>query len=141
MSPAEPSVSKRSPFDKLIDLKVVEASAHRLVARLVVDPEKHTQPYGIVHGGVYCAMAETAASIGAMLALGEEGDAGAVGQSNHTDFLRATRTGTLTAVATPSHVGRSVQLWQVEITDGDGHLVAQSKVRMFNVGVGRISDG
>ena len=141
MTPEELAVKQRSPFDRLIELKVVEASAHRLVARLTVDPDKHTQPYGIVHGGVYCAMAETAASIGASLAMGDDGDAGAVGQSNHTDFLRATRSGTLTAVAAPSHIGRSVQLWQVEITDEDGHLVAQSKVRMFNVGVGRITDG
>ena len=141
MTPEEMAVKQRSPFDKLIDLKVIEASAHRVVARLEVDPDKHTQPYGIVHGGVYCAMAETAASIGAALALHDDGDSGAVGQSNHTDFLRATRSGTLTAVAVPSHVGRSVQLWQVGITDGDGHLVAQSKVRMFNVGVGRITEG
>jgi 1,4-dihydroxy-2-naphthoyl-CoA hydrolase len=129
-----------SPFDTLIDLDIVEQSGERVTATLRVDPDKHIQPYGIVHGGVYCAMAETVASYGAAHALATPG-AGAVGQSNHTDFLRATRGGTLTATATPVHVGRSVQLWEVGITDDDGRLVAVSKVRLFNVGVDRIREG
>ncbi|CAN5281932.1 PaaI family thioesterase [soil metagenome] len=124
------------PFDQLLGLEFVEATAQRVVAHIEVAP-KHTQPYGIVHGGVYCSMAETVASFGAVLAIGAEG-AGAVGQSNHTDFLRATRSGTLTATATPVHVGRSVQLWAVEITDDEGRLCAQSKVRMFNIAAGTV---
>lgn len=119
------------PFDELLGLEFLEASAEKVVATLEVQ-DKHKQPYGLVHGGVYCSMAETVASFGAVLALGEQAR-GSVGQSNHTDFLRGTREGTLTATATPLHVGRSVQLWNVDITDADGALAAQSKVRMFNL--------
>ncbi|CAN5858734.1 hotdog fold thioesterase [soil metagenome] len=128
-------------FPELMDLQLGEMTPKRVVATLRVQ-SKHHQPYGIVHGGVYCAMAETVASIGAVLAIREvtgADDTGAVGQSNHTDFLRATREGTLTATATPVHVGRSVQLWQVDIAGEDDALLATSKVRLFNVGVDRLS--
>jgi 1,4-dihydroxy-2-naphthoyl-CoA hydrolase len=141
MTPDELAAQPRSPFDDLLALEFVELTPDRVVARLEVDPARHVQPYGIVHGGVYCAMAETTASLGAVLARGDEPGAGAVGQSNHTDFLRATRAGTLTAAATPVHVGRQVQLWSVAITDDAGALVATSKVRMFNVGVDRVRSG
>lgn len=125
----------------MLGLELVSARPERVEARLVVRAD-HQQPYGIVHGGVYASIAETVASVGAVVALqaktGQE-DAGAVGQSNHTDFLKATRDGVLRAVATPVHVGRSVQLWQIDITQEDGSLAARSTVRMFNVGVERMS--
>ncbi len=139
LTPDEIAQLPRAPYDDMLGLSLVEVGPDKVVATLTID-ERHHQPYGIVHGGLYCSMAETAASIGAAVAQGEEGG-GAVGQSNHTDFLRATREGTLTATATPVHVGRSVQLWQVDIADDEGRLVAQSKVRLFNVGVQRISGG
>ncbi|WP_370326451.1 PaaI family thioesterase [Euzebya sp.] len=131
----------RGAFDDHLGLEMVEITAERVVARLVVT-ERHTQPYGLVHGGVYCAMAETVASFGAVLAIREmtgSDDAGSVGQSNHTDFLSSARGGVLTATATPVHVGRSVQLWRIGITDEDHRLVAESRVRMFNVGVERVT--
>lgn len=121
-----------TPYLELHGVRIAEVDPKRVVLTLDVE-EKHQQPYGIVHGGVYCTLAESAASIGAVIA--QDGRP-AVGQSNHTDFLRATRSGTLTAVATPVHVGRSVQLWNVEITDDRDRVVAQSKVRMFNLDPG-----
>lgn len=131
----------RGAFDAHLGLEMVELTPARVVARLTVT-EQHLQPYGLVHGGVYCAMAETVASFGAVMAIrqltGSE-DAGSVGQSNHTDFLSSARGGVLTATATPVHVGRSVQLWRIGITDGDDRPVAESRVRMFNVGVDRVT--
>ena len=55
------------------------------------------------------------------------------GVSNHTDFLRAVREGELRAEATPLARGRTSQLWQVEISDGQGRLVAHAKVRLQNL--------
>ena len=101
-----------------------------MVIRWLVRPELH-QPFGIQHGGVYCSVVETAASVGGSLWLGDRGQV--VGVSNQTDFLRAVREGELTAVGTPVHRGRSQQLWQVEITDGDGRLVARGQVRLQNL--------
>lgn len=127
-------------FTDLLGIHFGDLLPDRVVATLLVEV-KHTQPYGIVHGGVYCTLAETVASIGGVIARGSDG-AGAVGQSNQTDFLRAARVGaTLTAVATPVHVGRSVQLWGVDIRDESGVLCAQSRVRLFNLSVDSVVRG
>ncbi len=117
-------------FVALLGLKLDEVSGDRVVIRWRVRPELH-QPYGIQHGGVYCSVVETAASIGGALWLGDQGRV--VGVSNQTDFLRAVRDGELTAVGTPIHRGRSQQLWAVEITDENDRLVARGQVRLQNL--------
>ncbi|MFI7026738.1 PaaI family thioesterase [Micromonospora sp. NPDC049900] len=123
-----PDVS--SGFAGLLGLEFDEMSGDRVTIRWRVRPELH-QPYGLQHGGVYCAVVETAASVGGGVWLGERGQV--VGVSNQTDFLRPVRDGELTAVGTPVHRGRSQQLWQVEITDADGRLVARGQVRLQNL--------
>ncbi|RZU74864.1 uncharacterized protein (TIGR00369 family) [Micromonospora kangleipakensis] len=120
-------------FVALLGLKFDEVSGEKVVIRWQVRPELH-QPFGIQHGGVYCSVVETAASIGGSLWLGDKGQV--VGVSNQTDFLRAVREGELTAVGTPVHRGRSQQLWQVEITDDDGRLVSRGQVRLQNLTAG-----
>jgi 1,4-dihydroxy-2-naphthoyl-CoA hydrolase len=99
------------------------------VATLDVRPEHH-QPFGIVHGGVYTTVIEAAASIGATLAL--DGDGAAMGISNATDFLRAVRAGTLRFEAVPLQVGRTLQLWAVDVSDEQGRRVAHGKVKLYN---------
>ncbi|MDZ7790071.1 MAG: PaaI family thioesterase [Xanthomonadales bacterium] len=103
-------------------------SPDRVEAHVEVGPQHH-QPYGIVHGGVYCSMVETLASVaGAMRVLAQEKIV--VGVSNTTDFLRATREGRLAGSATPVHVGRLQHLWQVEVARSDGKLAARGQVRL-----------
>ncbi len=80
---------------------------------------------------MYCAVVETAASIGGATWLADQGQV--VGVSNQTDCLRAVRSGEPTAVGTPIHRGRGQQLWQVEITDGDDRLVVCGQVRLPNL--------
>ena len=115
---------------KLLGIRIEEASGDRVVLTCPVTGDLH-QPYGLVHGGVYATLAETAASIGAALWFGDRGRV--VGVSNSTDFLRAVRDGALRAQATPLSRGRTTQLWQVEIGDDRGRLVAHAKVRLQNV--------
>ncbi|HEX2809607.1 MAG TPA: PaaI family thioesterase [Kineosporiaceae bacterium] len=117
-------------FVGLMGLKFTEVTPDRVVIEWQVTPQLH-QPYGILHGGVHCAVVETAASIAGQVWLGDRGNV--VGVSNQTDFLRAVRDGTLTAVATPVHRGRLQQLWLVEITDEPGRLVARGQVRLQNI--------
>ena len=96
------------------------------------------QPYGIVHGGVYAALAESAASLGGATWNSQREPGGqTVGVSNSTHFLRAVREGTLRVSATPLHRGRTLQLWQVEIQDESGRLVAKSDVRLANLAAAR----
>lgn len=118
------------PFAIGLGLRLTEASGARVRAELPVGTHL-TQPYGIVHGGVYCAVVETTASIGAALWFGERG--ATVGVANSTSFLRSVRSGRLSAVATPIHRGRTQQLWLVEITDQQDRLVARGEVRLANV--------
>jgi uncharacterized protein (TIGR00369 family) len=116
-----------------LGIEIVEMSEDRVVGTLDAGP-KHQQPYGVVHGGTYCAMVETLASIGAALWGMERGLAAVVGVSNTTDFLRLHREGSMVGVATPIHRGRTQQLWAVEVTrEGDGKLLARGQLRLQNI--------
>ena len=117
-------------FLKLVGVRVEEASGDRVVLTCPVTPDLH-QPFGLVHGGVYATLAETAVSVGGSLWFGDQGKV--VGVSNHTDFLRAVGRGELRAEATPLSRGRTTQLWQVEIADEQGRLIAHAKVRLQNL--------
>jgi 1,4-dihydroxy-2-naphthoyl-CoA hydrolase len=117
-------------FARLIGLEFDEATGDRVVARCTVRPDL-LQPYGILHGGVHCAIVETAASVGAALWLADRGHV--VGVSNQTDFLQAVRDGDLRAEGLPLHRGRSQQLWTVEIRNSGERLVARGQVRLQNV--------
>ena len=87
------------------------------------------QPFGVVHGGAYAAMAETLASATTCCAVNDEGDI-AVGQSNHTSFLRPVAEGTVQAEARCRHRGRTSWVWEVEFTDGQGRLCALSRITL-----------
>lgn len=118
-----------SPFDGLVGTRIVEASGSRVVALVEVAPHLH-QPTGIVHGGVHATLVETTASVGASLWLGDDGYA--VGITNSTDFLRSVSEGTLRVEATPLQQGRTMQLWQVSITDEQQRPVAVGRLRLMN---------
>ncbi|MGN5240327.1 PaaI family thioesterase [Rhodococcus sp. SJ-3] len=120
----------RAGFGTALGLEFLEVTADVVRAQWTVSPDQH-QPYGIVHGGVYCAVIETIASMGGATWFGERGNV--VGVNNNTDFLRATREGILTAVGTPIHRGRTQQLWRVVITDEKERVVSQGQVRLANI--------
>lgn len=124
--------------DRVLGLVFDRASLDRLEAHLEIGPHLH-QPYGIVHGGVWCAVIETLASVGGALRALEHQRL-CVGVANATDFLRAHREGRIDGVATPVHVGRSQQLWQVVLTRAnDGKAVARGQVRLQNVDPAQIN--
>jgi 1,4-dihydroxy-2-naphthoyl-CoA hydrolase len=120
-----------SPFVAAMKFEVTEASGSRVVGHVELGPDQHT-PWGVVHGGVYCSVVESAASIGDSRAVLEHGQF-AVGVNNNTDFLRATTGGRVDVVAEPIQQGRTQQLWQVLLTREDGKLVARGQVRLQNV--------
>lgn len=117
-------------FDGIFQPEYLEASGDRMHVRWTASPALH-QPMGIVHGGAYCSVIESVASIGGSLWLGDRGHV--VGVNNNTDFLRATREGVLEAVGEPIHRGRTQQIWRVTITNAEGKLVAQGQVRLQNI--------
>jgi 1,4-dihydroxy-2-naphthoyl-CoA hydrolase len=116
----------------LLDLKLTELTPTRVSGTIAAD-ERHHQPWGIVHGGLYTTAIETFATLGAYEAIKDRGQQ-AVGVANAADFLRPHRAGRLQVAATAIHQGRTQQLWQVEITrPEDGKLVARGQVRLQNV--------
>lgn len=115
-----------------LGLRWTSLNRSRVVAHLDVDT-RHHQPYGIVHGGVWCAVVESVASTGGLLQVASQGRF-VVGVNNTTDFLRPHREGGIEAVGTPVHVGRTQQLWQVVLTRAaDAKVVARGQVRLQNV--------
>lgn len=121
-------------WDSALGIRVEELSATRVVAYVDVD-ERHHQPYGIVHGGVWASIVESVGSHGAALALREmAGHMAVIGTSNTTDFLRPHRTGRVRAIGTPVFTGRTQQLWQVVIErEADGKTVARGQLRLQNL--------
>jgi uncharacterized protein (TIGR00369 family) len=85
--------------------------------------ERVLQPYGIVHGGVHAAIAESICSHATWVAVRDDGMV-AMGQSNHATFLRPISEGHINARATVRHRGRTTWVWDCELSDDDGRLCA-----------------
>ncbi len=125
------SLEEASAFVRAAGLAIDEVTIDRVTGHLQLSPEHHT-PWGIVHGGVYTTAIESAASIGASHAVRDQGQV-AVGLTNTTHFLRSLTAGRVSVEATALSQGRTQQLWQVNITDESGRLIAHGEVRLQNV--------
>jgi 1,4-dihydroxy-2-naphthoyl-CoA hydrolase len=97
----------------------------RLVATMPVD-DRTRQPFGILHGGASVALSETVASVGGTLNVDIERFQ-VVGLEINANHLRAKRDGIVTATGTPLHIGRSTQVWNVEIVDEERRRVCISR--------------
>ncbi len=126
-------------FNKSMGLLFVKAAPNEFVAEIKID-ERHLQPYGIVHGGVYAGMIETLCSTGAALNVFSEGKS-AVGLENTTSFLRAVRSGTLRCTARPVLTGRRSHVWEAQVADDRDRLVATGRVRLIILEPGSEADG
>lgn len=91
-------------------------------ARIAV-ADHHLQPYGIVHGGVLAALAESLCSAATYMAVRDDGRV-AMGQGNDTSFLRPISGGTIHALARARHRGRTTWVWDVEISDDSERVCA-----------------
>lgn len=111
------------------NVKFTSATAARVTAEMPIKPQ-HLQAYGLVHGGVYAALIETLASVGAALTVMPKGKS-AVGLENHTSFIHACREGTLHAEALPITRGSRSQVWEVTIRDDGKRIISTGRVRML----------
>src|SRR5437763_14918094 len=122
-------------FIHLLEIEFEERGPTRMVGTIAAD-ERHHQPWGLIHGGLYTTAIESFATMGAYEAVKDQGQM-AVGVSNVTDFLRPHRSGRLNVVATAIQQGRTQQLWQVEIRrPEDQKLIVRGQVRLQNVEAG-----
>ena len=113
-------------FDRLYGLELVDLNPDRALARVQVRDDLK-QPYGVVHGGVYAALAESLASIATALAVAAENRI-ALGQSNQSSFLRPITEGTIHAVGTAKHRGRTTWVWEIEMSDDAGRLCVLTRM-------------
>ncbi len=113
-------------LDDVLGFEMLEASHDGCRGRFTVEPRVQ-QPYGLVHGGAYASFAESMASVTTHLAVAPDGNI-AVGQSNHTTFLRPASAGTIHAEGTPLHRGRTSWVWDVRFSDDEGRLCAITRV-------------
>jgi 1,4-dihydroxy-2-naphthoyl-CoA hydrolase len=125
------SLETGGAFVAAAGLIIDEVTGIRVSGHIDLGPEHHT-PWGIVHGGVYTTAIESAASIGASTAV-KEREMVAVGLTNTTQFLRSVTSGRVSVEAVALNQGRTQQLWQVDIRDGAGKLVAHGELRLQNV--------
>jgi 1,4-dihydroxy-2-naphthoyl-CoA hydrolase len=127
--PAAPPSAPGGPlpgFDGLYGLELLTTTGDEVRGRIRID-ERHLQPFGIVHGGVYSAAAESMASMGTYVGTG--GDKFVAGLSNVANFLRPVFAGdTVDAVAVPRHRGRTTWVWEVDLRDGQDRPCALVRV-------------
>jgi uncharacterized protein (TIGR00369 family) len=107
-----------------LGVEFVELSPERVVATMPVD-ERHHQPFGYLHGGVSVVLAESVASVGGFLNC-PAGKA-AFGAEISASHVRPKKNGSIRAVGTPVHVGRTSQVWEIRITDEEEKLVCVSR--------------
>lgn len=96
----------------------------RVVATMPVTP-RHHQPFGYLHGGASVSLAESVASLGALLNCPP--GMVSMGLEINANHLRSKRDGLLTAVATPLHRGRTTHVWEVKIRDEEEKLVCAAR--------------
>ena len=109
----------------VLGIQLTELTPQRVVATMPVDARTR-QPFGILHGGASVALAETVASLGAVMNIDRERFS-AVGLEINANHLRAKPDGVVTAVGVPIHVGRTTQIWDIRLTDESGKMVCISR--------------
>ncbi|SFC02940.1 uncharacterized domain 1-containing protein [Nocardioides terrae] len=108
-----------------VGIELIEVSVERLVATMPV--AGNTQPFGLLHGGASVVLAETLGSIGSGLHAFGMGKT-SVGVDINATHHRSARSGLVTGVATPVHLGRSSACYEVVITDERGKRVCTSRI-------------
>jgi uncharacterized protein (TIGR00369 family) len=115
---------RRDTLPERMGIEVLEASAERVVGTMPV--AGNTQPYGLLHGGASCVLAETLGSLGAALHAGP--GRATIGIEIGATHHRGARDGTVTGVATRLHGGRTLATYEVVITGEDGHRVCTCRL-------------
>lgn len=121
------SMSKGCMVDHL-GIRFTEIGHDYLIATMPVD-YRTKQPMGLLHGGASVALAETMGSIGSTVTI-DLNKQYAVGLEINTNHIKSAKSGLVTGVAKPVHLGRSTQVWGIEIKNNEDQLVAVSRITL-----------
>ena len=110
-----------------LGMEFLEVGDDFIRARVPVD-KRTQQPYGLLHGGVSVVLAETLGSCGAMYAC----PAGhrAVGLDINANHLKGAKSGWITGITYPVHVGRTTQVWQIDMSNDAGEMTCVSRITL-----------
>lgn len=115
----------QNTIHETLGVRLIEATPDKVVLEMDVGPAVH-QPFGILHGGASAVIAESAASMGAYMNC-EPDKQYCVGTDLNISHLRAKRDGVVRATATPVRKGRTMHVWQIDVTQEDGKQVAVAR--------------
>ncbi|WP_196138013.1 hotdog fold thioesterase [Aliikangiella sp. G2MR2-5] len=118
---------RRNTMVEHLGIELVEVGDDYMTASMPVDNRTH-QPMGILHGGASIALAETVGSMAANMAVDEEHYC--VGLEVNGNHLRSVKSGRVFATASPLHLGRTTQVWDIRIRDEQGRKVCISRLTM-----------
>ena len=110
-----------------LGIEITEIGDDFLRGRVPVD-ERTRQPYGLLHGGVSVVLAETLGSVGAMFS--SPPDWRCVGLDINANHIRGVKSGWVTGTARPVHIGRTTQVWQIDMVNDEGKLTCVSRITM-----------
>jgi uncharacterized protein (TIGR00369 family) len=110
-----------------LGIEFLEVGEDFIRARVPVD-KRTQQPYGLLHGGVSVVLAETLGTCGAVCASPEGHRA--VGLDINANHIKGTTSGWVTGTARPVHIGRTTQVWQIELHNDAGELTCVSRITL-----------
>lgn len=119
-----------------LDIVYTDVTDNSLTATMPVTPKVH-QPYGILHGGASCVLAETLGSCLSLIHVDPQKNV-PVGTNLNTNHLRAKRDGTVTGTATFIRKGNTMHVSQIEIRDEKGHLINHTTMTNNIIPVGKV---
>ena len=117
----------RGTANEHLGIEFLEVGDDFIVGRVPVD-HRTCQPYGLLHGGVSVVLAETLGSCGAAFSVPEGHRA--VGLDINANHLKGTASGWVTGTARPVHIGRTTQVWQIDLKNDAGELTCVSRITM-----------
>lgn len=118
----------RNTLVEHLGMRVTAIGEDRVTGTMPVDA-RTLQPFGLLHGGASVALAESLGSLAANLTLDADREM-AVGLDINANHVRAATSGLVTGTATPLHLGRSTQVWEIRIVDDGDRLVCISRLTM-----------
>jgi 1,4-dihydroxy-2-naphthoyl-CoA hydrolase len=126
LSPSDLSALSDRTIADLLDIKFTETGKDFIKATMPVDHRTH-QPYGLLHGGASCVLAETLGSIASAHVI-DHTKFICVGIEINANHIRSARSGLVTGITTPIHIGNSTHVWDIKIYDEREKLVCISRL-------------
>lgn len=128
------NAAQKNTIGELLDIRFETFDDNSITASMVVDHRTH-QPYGLLHGGASVVLAETVGSTASYLCI-DASKFFCVGLEVNANHLRGLRSGRVTAVARPVHIGRTTHVWDIRLTSDEGKASCISRLTMAVVPLG-----